>query len=266
MRACGGGQRVAPEIIAFVNQKGGVGKTTTAVSLAAALGRRGERVLLIDLDAQANATSAAGLAEVTGPSIYEVLMQEADARDCIVRMEDEQFDLLPATRELSGAEVELAPAMAREQRLKNICAPLADDYDWIFVDSPPSLGVLTVNALTAATSVVIPVQCEYLPMEGLARLMETLTLVRSNLNPGLRTLGLVLTMLDRRTRLAREVAADVMTHFPNQTFSTVIPRAVSIAEAPSYGQSIFRYSPGSRAATAYRRLANELTERVGVSA
>ena len=254
------------ETIAFVNQKGGVGKTTTALSLAAALGRKGERVLLIDLDAQANATSAAGVADFVGPSIYEALMQEADARDCIVRVEEEQFDLLPATRELSGAEVELAPAIAREQRLKAVCEPLADDYDWIFIDSPPSLGILTVNALTAATSVVIPVQCEYLPMEGLARLMETLALVRSSLNPRLRTLGLVLTMLDRRTRLAREVAADVMTHFPNQTFTTVIPRAVSIAEAPSYGQTIFRYSPGSRAATAYRRLATELTERVGVTA
>lgn len=254
------------ETIAFVNQKGGVGKTTTAVSLAAALARKGERVLLIDLDAQANATSASGLAAVSGPSIYEALMMEAEARDCIVRMEEEQFDLLPATRELSGAEVELAPAMAREQRLKTLCEPLTDAYDWIFIDSPPSLGVLTVNALTAATSVVIPVQCEYLPMEGLARLMETLALVRSNLNPRLRTLGLVLTMLDRRTRLAREVAADVMTHFPRQTFNTVIPRAVSLAEAPSYGQSIFRYSPGSRAASAYRRLATELTERVRVSA
>ena len=254
------------ETIAFVNQKGGVGKTTTAVSLAAALGRNGDRVLLIDLDAQANATSASGHGVVEGPSIYDALMLEAEARDCVVRLEEEKFDLLPATRELSGAEVELAPAMAREQRLKNVCAPIVDDYDWVFIDSPPSLGILTVNALTAATSVVVPVQCEYLPMEGLAHLMETLALVRGSLNPQLRTLGLVLTMLDRRTRLAREVAADVMTHFPRQTFNTVIPRAVSIAEAPSYGQSIFRYRPGSRAATAYRRLAVELTERVGVRA
>ena len=156
--------------------------------------------------------------------------------------------------------------MAREQRLKNVCAPIVDGYDWVFIDSPPSLGILTVNALTAATSVVVPVQCEYLPMEGLAHLMETLALVRGSLNPQLRTLGIVLTMLDRRTRLAREVAADVMIHFPRETFNTVIPRAVSVAEAPSYGQSIFRYSPGSRAATAYRRLAVELTERVGVRA
>ncbi len=253
------------ETIAFVNQKGGVGKTTTAVSLAAALGRNGDRVLLIDLDAQANATSASGCV-VEGPSIYDALMLEAEARDCVVRLEEEKFDLLPATRELSGAEVELAPTMAREQRLKNVCAPIVDDYDWVFIDSPPSLGILTVNALTAATSVVVPVQCEYLPMEGLAHLMETLALVRGSLNPRLRTLGLVLTMLDRRTRLAREVAADVMIHFPRETFNTVIPRAVSIAEAPSYGQSIFRYRPGSRAATAYRRLAVELTERVGVRA
>ena len=254
------------ETIAFVNQKGGVGKTTTAVSLAAALGRTGDRVLLIDLDAQANATSASGLRVIEGPTIYDALMLDAEARDCVVRMEEEKFDLLPATRELSGAEVELAPALAREQRLKNVCAPIVDGYDWVFIDSPPSLGILTVNALTAATSVVVPVQCEYLPMEGLARLMDTLALVRGSLNPQLRTLGLVLTMFDRRTRLAREVAADVMTHFPRETFNTVIPRAVSVAEAPSYGQSIFRYSPGSRAATAYRRLAVELTERVGVRA
>ena len=254
------------ETIAFVNQKGGVGKTTTAVSLAAALGRTGDRVLLIDLDAQANATSASGLRVIEGPTIYDALMLDAEARDCVVRMEEEKFDLLPATRELSGAEVELAPALAREQRLKNVCAPIVDGYDWVFIDSPPSLGILTVNALTAATSVVVPVQCEYLPMEGLARLMDTLALVRGSLNPQLRTLGLVLTMFDRRTRLAREVAADVMTHFPRETFNTVIPRAVSVAEAPSHGQSIFQYSPGSRAATAYRRLAVELTERVGVRA
>ena len=266
MPACAGEQPMVRETIAFVNQKGGVGKTTTAVSLAAALGRKGDRVLLIDLDAQANATSSSGAAGFDGPSVYELLMLEAEARDCVVRVEEEKFDLIPATRELSGAEVELAPALAREQRLKTVLEPLLGDYDWVFIDSPPSLGILTVNALTAATSVVIPVQCEYLPMEGVARLMETLALVRSSLNPQLRTLGLVLTMLDRRTRLAREVAADVMTHFPRQTFTTVIPRAVSIAEAPSYGQSIFRYRPGSRAATAYRRLAVELTERVGVSA
>ena len=257
---------MAHETIAFVNQKGGVGKTTTAVSLAAALARKDHRVLLVDLDAQANATSAAGLAAVEGPSIYEMLMLEAETRDCIVHLEDEKFDLLPATRELSGAEVELAPAIAREQRMKNGLATVARDYDWIFIDCPPSLSILTVNALTAATSVVIPVQCEYLPMEGLARLMETLSLVRTSLNPDLRTLGLVLTMLDRRTRLARDVAADVMMHFPKQTFNTVIPRAVGLAEAPSHGQSIFRYRPGSRAATAYRRLAAELTERAGVSA
>ena len=174
MPACAGEQPMVRETIAFVNQKGGVGKTTTAVSLAAALGRRGDRVLLIDLDAQANATSSSGAAGFDGPSVYELLMLEAEARDCVVRVEEEKFDLIPATRELSGAEVELAPALAREQRLKTVLEPLLGDYDWVFIDSPPSLGILTVNALTAATSVVIPVQCEYLPMEGVARLMETL--------------------------------------------------------------------------------------------
>ncbi len=253
------------ETIAFVNQKGGVGKTTTAVSLAAALARARERVLLIDLDPQANATSAAGLRAVAGPSIYDALMGEAEPHACVVRLGEEGFDLLPATAELAGAEVELAPAIAREQRLKGVCRPLAGGYDWILIDCPPSLGILTVNALTAATSVVIPVQCEYLPLEGLTHLMGTLDLVRASLNPELRILGLALTMLDQRTRLAREVAADVVRHFPEQAFAAVIPRAVSLAEAPSHGQSIFRYSPESRAAAAYRRLADEMTARVGLN-
>ncbi len=256
---------MAGQIISFVNQKGGVGKTTTAVSVSAALGRVGQGVLLVDLDPQANATSAAGAEEITGPSIYEALMETARPADCVVHLEDEQFDLFPATPELAGAEVELVPAIAREQRLKGVLAPFVDSYDWIFIDCPPSLGVLTVNALTASESVIIPVQCEYLPLEGLTRLMQTLELVRRSLNPELRVLGLVLTMFDRRTRLAQQVVADVISHFP-ETFDTLIPRAVSLSEAPSHGQSIIRYSPESRAAVAYRRLADELLERVGVPA
>ena len=256
---------MAGQIISFVNQKGGVGKTTTAVSVSAALGRAGQRVLLIDLDPQANATSAAGAEEIVGPSIYDALMETARPAECVVHLDDEQFDLFPATPELAGAEVELVPAIAREQRLKGVLAPLLNDYDLIFIDCPPSLGLLTVNALTASESVIIPVQCEYLPLEGLTRLMQTLDLVRRSLNPELRVLGLVLTMFDRRTRLGQQVVADVISHFP-ETFDTLIPRAVSLGEAPSHGQSIFRYSPESRAALAYRRLAVELMERVGVPA
>lgn len=257
---------MARETVAVVNQKGGVGKTTTALSLAAALARAGQRVLLVDLDPQANATSAAGLRAVQPPSLYEALTGAAEAGACVRPLPDEGFDLLPATAALAGAEVELAPLIARERRLQGVCAPLAPDYDWLFVDCPPSLGILTVNALTAASGVVVPVQCEYLSLEGLTQLMGTLDLVRATLNPGLRVLGLSLTMLDPRTRLAREVAADVHRHFPDQTFATVIPRAVSLAEAPSHGRTIFRHRPGSRAASAYRRLAEELTARAGAPA
>ena len=197
--------------------------------------------------------------------MYEALMESASLSDCLFHLEEEYFDLLPSTPELSGAEVELVPMFARERRLGNLLSPLADRYDWILVDCPPSLGLLTVNALTAAESVIIPVQCEYLPLEGLTRLMQTLDLVRRSLNPELRVLGLVLTMLDRRTKLGQQVVEDVRSHFP-ETFATVIPRTVRLSEAPSHGQSIFRYSPESRAAAAYRALADELLERVGVPA
>ena len=192
-------------------------------------------------------------------------METARPADCVVHLEEEQFDILPASPALAGAEVELVPALAREQRLAGVIGELRGGYDWIFIDCPPSLGLLTVNALTAAESVVIPVQCEYLALEGLSRLMQTLDLVRRSLNPGLRVLGLVLTMLDGRTRLGQQVVADVRSHFP-ETFETVIPRAVRLGEAPSHGQSIFRYSRESRAAAAYRALADELMERVGVPA
>ena len=180
------------------------------------------------------------------------------------RSKKSQISLVPANKDLSGAEVELVPVMARERRLTNAVQPLRERFDWILIDCPPSLGLLTINALTASDGVVIPVQCEYMALEGLSRLMETLELVRRNLNPSLEVLGVALTMFDGRTRLAQQVVDEVRRHF-SQTFATVIPRSVRLSEAPSHGQSIFRYEPGGRAATAYDALSTELLERVGVA-
>jgi chromosome partitioning protein len=251
-------------IVTFVNQKGGVGKTTTAVTLAAALGRRGQRVLLIDLDPQANATSALGIDGTDRPGVYDALLDEVALSDCVIDVPEEQISLVPSNRELSGAEVELVPVMARERRLTNAVQSVRDRFDWVLIDCPPSLGLLTINALTASDSVVIPVQCEYMALEGLSRLIETLELVRRNLNPNLSVLGVVLTMFDGRTRLAQQVVDEVRKHFA-QTFQTIIPRSVRLSESPSHGQSIFRYDPGGRGAAAYGTLAGELLERVGVA-
>ena len=251
-------------IVVFVNQKGGVGKTTTAVNLAAGLARRDQRVLLVDLDPQANATSALGVDPRGQEGVYGLLLGDITATDGIV-LSPEGVSVMPASTALAGAEVELVPMMARERRLANALEPLRGRFDWIFIDCPPSLGLLTINALTAADSVVIPVQCEYMALEGLSRLTETLELVRRNLNPGLSILGVVLTMFDGRTRLAQQVADEVRRHFPETVMATVIPRAVRLSEAPSHGQSIFRYDPGGRAANAYEALADELLERVGNS-
>jgi chromosome partitioning protein len=255
---------MAARVVTFVNQKGGVGKTTTAVSLAAALGRKGQSVLLIDLDPQANSTSALGVEGAQLPGVYDALLDERPLLDCVVQVAAEHVSLVPANRELSGAEVELVPVMARERRLANALSPVRDRFDWVLIDCPPSLGLLTINALTASDSVVIPVQCEYMALEGLSRLVETLDLVRRNLNPGLSVLGVVLTMFDARTRLAQQVVDEVKGHFP-ETFKTIIPRSVRLSEAPSHGESIFLYDPGGRAAGAYDALAAELLERVGVA-
>jgi chromosome partitioning protein len=251
------------QVVTFVNQKGGVGKTTTAVSVAAGLGRLGQRVLLIDLDPQSNATSALGVDASNLDGVYEALLEEVPAAQVIVDVVDEQIHLIPSSPALAGAEVELVPQMARERRLATAVQPLRDRYDWIFIDCPPSLGLLTINALTASDAVVIPVQCEYMALEGLSRLMETLELVRRNLNPSLSVLGVVLTMFDGRTKLAQQVVEEVRGHFP-QTFATIIPRVVRLSEAPSHGQTIFRYDPGGRGAVAYAALAGEMLARVGV--
>ena len=255
---------MAAKIVSLVNQKGGVGKTTTAVSLAVALGRRGQRVLLVDLDPQANATSALGVSGAEQPGTYDAILDEVPMADCIVRVEDEGVDVVPSSAELSGAEVELVPVLARERRLTNAIYPVRDHYDWVLIDCPPSLGLLTINALTASDSVIIPVQCEYMALEGLSRLMETLDLVKRSLNPGLHVLGLILTMFDARTRLAQQVVDEVRGHFP-QPFGPIIPRSVRLSAAPRPGQSSIRYDQGGRSATAYDAVASELLERVGVA-
>lgn len=251
-------------VFTIANQKGGVGKTTTAVNLAAALAEQKIHTLLIDLDPQANATSALGVVGGERAGVYDAILDETPIDACITHVEEEGVDLVASSAELSGAEVELVPALARERRLANALHPVRERYDWVLIDCPPSLGLLTINALTASESVIIPVQCEYMALEGLSRLMETLELVRRNLNPGLHILGVILTMFDARTRLAQQVVDEVRSHFP-QTFATIIPRSVRLSEAPSHGQSIFRYDPGGRSAAAYEAVAAELLERVGVA-
>ena len=253
-------------IITFVNQKGGVGKTTTAVNVAAALGRAGQRVLLVDLDPQANASSAAGVDAQERDGVYEMIMEDRSPAECVLELPEERISIVSSSPALAGAEVELVPVMARERRLAAALEQLRAAFDLILIDCPPSLGLLTINALTAADSVVIPVQCEYMALEGLSRLTETLELVRRNLNPGLSVIGVMLTMFDGRTRLAQQVVDEVRSHFKQVAFTTVIPRSVRLSEAPSHGQSIFRYEPGGRAALAYEAVARELLERVEAGA
>jgi chromosome partitioning protein len=248
-------------VLALTNQKGGVGKTTTAVNLGACLAEAGSRVLLVDLDPQGNASTGVGV-DRSGVKVgtYEVLGGTAGV-EAILPTDVPGLDVLPSTIDLAGAEVELVSTFARETKLRNGIAGLRTEYDFVLIDSPPSLGLLTVNALTACDEVVVPIQCEYYALEGLGQLIRTLDLVRDGLNPGLRVGGVVLTMFDARTKLAEQVVAEVRAHFGDTVFRTIIPRSVRLSEAPGFGKPIIRYDPSSRASTAYRELAAEARAR-----
>jgi chromosome partitioning protein len=248
-------------IYALVNQKGGVGKTTTTINLGAYLAKMGQRVLLIDLDPQANATSCLGIdkRKVT-TSVYNILIEDSVPADAILVSPKLNIALLPASPDLAGAEVELVGELARENRLKNRLGPILENYDYVLIDCPPSLSLLTVNALVAAEAVIIPVQCEYLALEGLGQLVQTVNRVRSALNSSLNIRGVVMTMFDGRTGLSAQVVAEVRKHLPGKVFKSIIPRSVRLAEAPSHGVPISAFAASSAGAQAYEALAEELVK------
>jgi len=251
--------RELPRVIAIANQKGGVGKTTTTVNLSAALAEQDHRVLVIDLDPQGNATTGLGInGRELDHSIYDVLLNDVDLADCIEPTSVLNLFCAPASLDLAGAEIELVPAMSRETRLLRAIAEVRDDYDYIIIDCPPSLGLLTVNALAAATEVMVPIQCEYYALEGLAQLTRNIDLVQRNLNPQLELSLIVLVMYDGRTKLGEQVAAEVREHFGDRVCRNVIPRSIRLSEAPSFGQPITVFDSSSKGAVAYRELAREV--------
>ncbi len=248
--------------IAITNQKGGVGKTTTAINLAACLVERGRTVLLLDCDPQANATSGLGVdGGASAGSLYDVLVGGASLERVVAVTNRVGLDMVPAAGALAGAEVELVPVPQREHRLAAALKSVRGRYDYVLIDCPPSLNLLTVNALTASDGVLVPIQCEYLALEGLSRLVDTVRLVRESLNPRLRLAGIVMTMYDPRTNLSAQVVQEVAKHFPREIFRTIIPRSIRLSEAPSYGKTILEYDPGSKGASAYRALAQEFLAR-----
>ncbi len=249
------------KVIAVANQKGGVGKTTTAVNLSSCLGYKGKKVLLIDVDPQGNSTSGLGIDKKTiRKSAYDVLINDVDIIETLVKTPIDNLSLCPSNIQLAGAEVELVSTISRETRLKNSLVSIKDDYDFILIDCPPSLGLLTLNSLTASNTILVPIQCEYYALEGLSQLMETVKLVQKHLNMSLDVEGVVLTMFDARTNLSIQVVEEVKKYFRNKVYRTVIPRNVRLSEAPSYGLPIILYDPKSKGAECYLDLADEVIE------
>jgi len=252
--------RPLPRVLAVANQKGGVGKTTTAVNLGAALAELGYRVLVVDLDPQGNATTGLGVnPRNLEASVYDVIMHDAPLEDCIVPTSLRNLFVVPATIDLAGAEIELVPAFSRELKLRRGLERLGDDFAFTLIDCPPSLGLLTVNGLAAATEVIVPIQCEYYALEGLGQLLRNVNLVHGNLNPRLEVSAIILTMYDARTKLAEQVASEVRAHFGDKVCRNIVPRTVRLSEAPSFGQPIIVFDPSSRGALAYRELAKEVS-------
>ncbi|AIQ55524.1 MULTISPECIES: ParA family protein [Paenibacillus] len=247
------------KIIAIANQKGGVGKTTTSVNLGAGMATLGKRVLLVDIDPQGNTTSGVGVnkADVAN-CIYDILINEVNPQDTIQHTQIDGLDIIPATIQLAGAEIELVSTISRELKLKKALNAVKSNYDYIIIDCPPSLGILTINSLTAADSVIIPIQCEYYALEGLSQLLNTVRLVQKNLNPNLSIEGVLLTMLDARTNLGIQVIEEVKKYFQEKVYRTIIPRNIRLSEAPSHGQSIITYDSRSKGAEVYLELAKEV--------